>query len=109
MDISDLCYFYRCEPLHLRLRMIRTELNASQEQLAEWCGVAQSVISRLEAGRDAQLSTWIKILAGLGCELTIRATTVEDEDRDHHDRENLRRRERRQAGLAPNWVRGRRT
>ena len=49
------------------LRATRIKLELTQEQLSQRCGVQAGEISRIETGkRDPQVSTVLKIAAGLG-------------------------------------------
>ena len=107
MDLDEVCQRFQCQPLHRRLRSLREEVGTSQEQLAKYLGMQQSTISRMESGGDALISTWMKVLAGLGCDLTIRSSGGWD-DREYHEEESARRRANRHKGLAPNWEYGRR-
>lgn len=50
-----------------KLKDLRKETNLSQQALAEKTGLKKSFISRVENGKvDIQLSTFLKILQGLG-------------------------------------------
>jgi len=50
-----------------KLKELRKETNLSQQKLAEKTGLKKSFISRIENGKvDIQLSTFLKILNGLG-------------------------------------------
>ena len=51
---------------HLRLR-----LGMTQRELSRRSGVAQSQISRLFAGDDSRMSTWIRLYAALGLDLLL--------------------------------------
>lgn len=58
----------RSLPLHdLSLRAVRRSRGATQTELADFLGIAQGAVSRLEApSRDLRLSTLLKYLEGLG-------------------------------------------
>jgi transcriptional regulator with XRE-family HTH domain len=49
-----------------RLRELRRERQISRKHLADEARVNVSQINRVEAGRDARLSTFLKIYEGLG-------------------------------------------
>jgi transcriptional regulator with XRE-family HTH domain len=49
-----------------RLARTRLERNVSQATLAVESGVSKSTIERLEAGRDVQLGSFIRVLRSLG-------------------------------------------
>lgn len=54
------------------IKSIRVQLGMSQKALAKRAGVPQSTISRIEQEeRDANLSTLIKILGAISCDLVI--------------------------------------
>lgn len=54
------------------IKSIRVQLGMSQKALAKRAGIPQSTISRIEHGeRDANLSTLIKILGAISCDLVI--------------------------------------
>ena len=99
MNLDDLCAYYQCEPFHLRVAGIRQKLEISQKQLADYVCVPQSLISRLEAGADARLSTWVKVLGGLSLRLTIVADGPGDEELDDHWVERKRRKGKHEGGL----------
>ncbi|MBI4374938.1 MAG: helix-turn-helix domain-containing protein [Elusimicrobia bacterium] len=50
---------------------LRRGLQLSQLQLARKSGVAQSLVSRIESGRDVRLSTLQRLLEALGCGLVL--------------------------------------
>jgi transcriptional regulator with XRE-family HTH domain len=55
------------------LRMVRTKLRMSQEQLARRSGIEQAHIARMEADKvDAQWKTWQRLFEALGCRLALR-------------------------------------
>jgi transcriptional regulator with XRE-family HTH domain len=49
-----------------RLRGYRLQANLTQEDLGTRSGVARTTIRDIESGRDAQLSTLVRLLRGLG-------------------------------------------
>jgi len=49
-----------------RLRAYRLQLNLSQAQLATQAGVNRTTIRDVEAGKDWQFSTFVKLLRALG-------------------------------------------
>lgn len=53
------------------IRALRRGLKVSQVDLARRAGLPRSVVSRLEAGGDSQLSTLRRLLAALGSGLVI--------------------------------------
>jgi transcriptional regulator with XRE-family HTH domain len=82
-----------------RLRELRLERRISQNQLADEAGVNVSQVSRVEAGRDAQISTLLKIYAGLGYKIDLELSETCEEVGDLLVEESLRRQERRLAGM----------
>jgi transcriptional regulator with XRE-family HTH domain len=82
-----------------RLKDLRLERGISQNQLADESGVNVSQISRVESGRDAQLSTLLKIYRGLGYELRLDLQEFAEECGDLLSEEAARRSERRESGL----------
>jgi transcriptional regulator with XRE-family HTH domain len=57
------------------LSWLRRRMGLTQTELARLSGVAQSQISRLEAGGDGLLSTWVKLYAALGVGLRLLPTS----------------------------------
>lgn len=57
-------------PLSQRLREARIRKNLSQESLAKLARVTQAMVSKVEAGRDVQLSTLAALANVLGLEIT---------------------------------------
>ena len=49
-----------------QLKVLREERGISQRRLAEQAKIGQAVISRLERGADARLSTWRRLFEALG-------------------------------------------
>ncbi|MDE2142019.1 MAG: helix-turn-helix transcriptional regulator [Elusimicrobia bacterium] len=78
---------------------LREERGISQRQLADEAGVDSSLVNRVENGRDARLSTWVKLFEGLGYRLLFDTTELCDESADLHAEEAERRRERQREGL----------
>src|SRR5437667_8141587 len=85
--------------LTMRLKQLRKERGISQLQLADEAGVNSSVVSRAERGKEARLSTWEKLFAGLGYCLIADVTESSEEAADLLGEEADRRRERRLMGL----------
>ena len=50
---------------------VRCRLRLKQDELAWKSGVAQSIVSRVEGGADARLSTWRRLYAAMGFELIL--------------------------------------
>ena len=71
----------------------------SLNQLADAAGVNVSQVSRVEEGRDAQLSTLLKIYDGLGYHVRFQRQEACEEAGDLISEESWRRQERREAGL----------
>ncbi|MDE2142546.1 MAG: helix-turn-helix transcriptional regulator [Elusimicrobia bacterium] len=82
-----------------RLRELRLERRLSQKQLADEAGVNVSQVSRVEEGRDSQLSTFLKLYAGLGYRIDLELFEICDEAGDLLDEESQRRKDRRLAGM----------
>lgn len=73
------------------LRELRREHRISQRQLADEAGVNPALVNRVERGRDARLSTWVKLFEGLGyrfeaTELCEEAADLLEEERDRRSR-----------------------
>ena len=85
-----------------RLKALRESLDISQRQLAEHARVHSSVVSRLEAGADARLSTWAKLFYALGAEFNVVGEADEEAAAWMRD-EGEARRERRKEGLERRW------
>ncbi len=51
--------------LGLRLARIRKQRGYSQSHLAEDAGIGVATLRRLEAGRDTQMETWLKLMKSL--------------------------------------------
>jgi transcriptional regulator with XRE-family HTH domain len=83
----------------LHLRELRLERGISQKQLADEAGVNVSQISRVEAGRDAQLSSVLKIYRGLGYQVRFELQEISEEAGGLLSEEAWRRQERRADGL----------
>jgi hypothetical protein len=67
--------------------------------VADAAGVRPSVASRAERGRDARLSTWIRLFEAAGYDFAIALEKSEAEGSEIPFEENARRRERRTEGL----------
>lgn len=50
---------------------LRRRFQFTQDEVAERSGLAQSLLSRLEGGGDARLSTWRRAYAAMGFELLL--------------------------------------
>ncbi|MFI5345231.1 MAG: helix-turn-helix domain-containing protein [Elusimicrobiota bacterium] len=50
---------------------VRCRLRFTQDELAQKSGVAQSIVSRVEGGFDARLSTWRRLYAAMGFDLVL--------------------------------------
>ncbi len=87
------------ERLGKLLRKRRRELRISQRVLADFAGVNQSVVCRVERGDDALMSTWQKLFDGLGERVEFISTRSCEEGADILKDENDERRERRLLGL----------
>jgi transcriptional regulator with XRE-family HTH domain len=81
------------------LRKLRKKRGISLRQLADSAGVRPSVASRAERGRDAKLSTWECLFAGLGYDLCWDVQEISEEVQDLLSDEAERRREKVFAGL----------
>ncbi|MBI3288449.1 MAG: helix-turn-helix transcriptional regulator [Elusimicrobia bacterium] len=82
-----------------RLRALRLARGISCNQLADEAGVNVSQVFRAEAGRDVQLSTALKIYAGLGYEVELELQETCEEVEDLLAEEAQRRQDRRLAGM----------
>lgn len=63
---SDVTLVERQAEIGQQLRQLRLRSNVDQRQLAREAGVALNVVKRLEAGRGATLTSFIKVLRVLG-------------------------------------------
>ncbi|MBW2737017.1 MAG: helix-turn-helix domain-containing protein [Deltaproteobacteria bacterium] len=52
--------------LGARLGRIRKQQGYSQDRLADEAGIGVATLRRIEDGKDAQLSSWLKVLKALG-------------------------------------------
>lgn len=82
-----------------RLRELRKERRISCRQLADGAGVAPSVVTRAEQGRDARLSTWGRLFDALGYFLLPEIQENSEEAGDLLQDEAERRERRRLDGL----------
>ncbi len=80
------------------LAELRAERGVSQRLLADEAGVDASVVRRAERGRDAQLSTWVRLFGALGFVLEIKHYEIEDVA-DALEHETQRRKDRQDEGL----------
>lgn len=62
---------WRDDPPERWFEWIRCMLETTQEQIARRSGLDQSVVSRLEGGFDARLSSWRRAYAALGFDLVL--------------------------------------
>jgi transcriptional regulator with XRE-family HTH domain len=82
-----------------RIQDLRIERKISLKQLADEAGVNVSQVSRFERGRDARLSTLLKIAAGLGYKIEFVFQETCGDVGALLDDERYRREDRRDAGL----------
>ena len=87
------------ERLPMLLREMRTERRVSMRVLADSAGVDASVVSRVERGQDAFLSTWEALFEGLGYRLELETTESSEEGPVLPVEESDARRERRREGF----------
>jgi len=85
--------------LGAKLRELRWDRGIAQRQLADSVGVDSSLVSRVERGRDAQLSTWLRLAYGLGYEFDFRFKNVVGARADIMAEEAYDRAERQREGL----------
>jgi transcriptional regulator with XRE-family HTH domain len=83
----------------IQLRGLRQERRISQRQLADDVGVDSSLVTRVERGQDARLSTWTKLFEGLGYRLNLEVEELCEEAADLLSEEAERREKRRLEGL----------
>lgn len=62
---------WRTRPHHFHLWLARKLANMTQKQLAEKAGVDQSLVARVERGRDVRLSTMRRLYEALGYRMLI--------------------------------------
>lgn len=103
LDLEYLCASLHQLPPGERLRQIRETVGGSQKVLADACGVPQSTISRMEKGADALLSTWIRVLSGLGGD--VRFFVTDEEQVADVQADAFWRKCRRDEGLSTKWRR----
>jgi transcriptional regulator with XRE-family HTH domain len=82
-----------------RIQGLRLERRISLRQLADESGVSVSQISRIERGRDARLSTLLKIFDGLGYRIEFKLRETCEEGGALLTEESERRKDRRHDGL----------
>ncbi|MFI5345809.1 MAG: helix-turn-helix domain-containing protein [Elusimicrobiota bacterium] len=82
-----------------RLKELRLERHISRNQLADEAGVNVSQVWRVESGRDSQLTTFLKLYAGLGYTIKLELLEICDEVGDLLDEESQRRKDRRLEGM----------
>ena len=58
------------------LKRLRWMRGLNQRQLAEEAGVAQSHVAKAESGADVRLSTIVRLIAALGCRLSLRVRPI---------------------------------
>ena len=51
---------------HVVLRDLRRRFGCSQRELARAAGIDQGLISRLEAGKESHLSTYVRLVEAMG-------------------------------------------
>lgn len=81
------------------LSRLRHERHISQRQLADAAGLSPSVVHRAESGKDARLSTWERLFAGIGYFLDWKVVELAEEMGDLLNEERARRQERQYEGL----------
>ncbi|MFI5347557.1 MAG: helix-turn-helix domain-containing protein [Elusimicrobiota bacterium] len=86
-----------------KLRYLRGRRDMSQRHLADDSGVAQALISRLEAGGDALWSVWRRLFDALGYEPLLIPFPTSEEAEDFIREEIQRRQERAEAGRLSRW------
>jgi transcriptional regulator with XRE-family HTH domain len=84
-----------------RLGLLRKQRGLSQEQLATSAGIGVATLRRIEAGQDAQLATWLKLLRTLGLTTAIDALVPEHYSSPMTEVLGPRRRAVRRAGDNP--------
>jgi transcriptional regulator with XRE-family HTH domain len=89
---------WRDAPPGEQLGALRRSRRVSQRHLAEVSGVDQATISRLEAGADALLSTWLKLFSALGFDAVLTPLVNCEDTRDLLEHQTIEREERRTGG-----------
>jgi transcriptional regulator with XRE-family HTH domain len=89
---------WREAPPGEQLGALRRSRRVSQRHLAEVSGVDQADISRMEAGADARLSTWLKLFSALGFDAVLMPLVNCEDTQDLLERETIEREERKLAG-----------
>jgi transcriptional regulator with XRE-family HTH domain len=82
---------------------LRAARDVSQRHLAEFAGLHQSVVCRIENGGDTNWRTWRRLFNALGYELVLTPLSVSEEAADLLKEETWRRRERIEAGRMSRW------
>lgn len=85
------------------LRRLRKDRRISLRQAADEVGMTAAQISRIERGRDARLSTIIRIDWALGDLIDLDPYEPVEEAGDLLTRKRWRREERQEAGLERRW------
>ena len=58
--------------MHKIIIKLRKEFDLKQSDLSDRTGISRNTISKFESGGDIKVSTLVKIVQALGCELIIR-------------------------------------
>jgi transcriptional regulator with XRE-family HTH domain len=61
-----------------RLARVRKQQGLSQQQLADEVGLGVATLRRIEAGQDAQIGSWLKIMKTMGMVASIDALLPEN-------------------------------
>jgi transcriptional regulator with XRE-family HTH domain len=87
-----------------QLRFRRRSLEISQCHLAEFSGIGQTVISRIEAGADARWSTLKRLFNAVGREIVVADEPYGEDDLQDFLRHGIRLREdAMEAGRKARW------
>lgn len=81
------------------LRKLRMERHVSMRVLADQAGVDASLVSRVERGQDARVSTWVKLFLALGHRLEFDTMESSEEGPEIPAEESELRRARRLEGF----------
>jgi transcriptional regulator with XRE-family HTH domain len=90
---------YLPESAASQLKSLRRSCGISQRQLAAAAGVNASLVSRLERGRDARLSTWQNLFLSMGYRVRFEAGEQDEETVEFLREKADERRERQREGL----------